>query len=121
MKDSVDLTEGNDFRKLNQNNNLRKYPHYFSNVVDGIKYDSNYISKICEAKEYLEDKGLVYQGNRDERLSKKLEATFCDRVTCDRCGAFIFPYRSDTLCDYCREDMEYHFQQEAILGNLFFT
>ena len=55
----------------------------------------------------IENKWAIYQGNQQDRETKKQIHTFCDMITCDCCGCQIYPYFVNTICPKCAQRIEY--------------
>ena len=106
MKSSVDLTENRDFRK-----DLIIFRKTFKQMIGDFQYNHD---RMLEPDQYLNDNGYFYQGNKNERATKKLVNQFNDMQTCDRCGSYIAPYDNETLCRFCRKDIYYSFVRDNI-------
>lgn len=106
MKNNVDLTENRDF---NIGNNRKRR---MREVLNDFSYENSSIRDVVSRHEsvmrrFLEDKGVILQGNKDERASKKFADTFSDGLTCDCCGSSLYPYYNDTICQKCNQRYEY--------------
>lgn len=97
MKANVDLTNGRVFRDKNNFNVERKYPYKPSNL-----------DKILIDGENIKDNWGIFQGNHDERFSKKKFKEYQEENTCERCGKTILPYNKiiGLLCKGCDEWLE---------------
>lgn len=100
MKSSVDLTENLDFRfkakdlYVEQKNN---------SIFHNLSFDRFNVPK--DEFFIFQDKGAILQGNADSRRTKIYNTGFCDKKTCDCCGAKLWVYDNDTLCRNCYERM----------------
>lgn len=105
MKNNIDLTENRDFNtRVWRKKKVREVLTDFS--YD--KFSNDLISRHQNViKPYLSDTGVIYQGDKWERKSKKFADSFSDGVCCDCCGRAIYPYYNDTLCSHCLATMEY--------------
>lgn len=106
MKSNVDLTENRDF---NIRNNRRRRVR---EVLNDFSYENNAMGDLVSRhesviKRFLEDKGVILQGDKEERASKRFADTFSDGLTCDSCGSFLYPYYNDTICQECNQRYEY--------------
>ena len=106
MKSNVDLTQNRDFYKKDF-----KTKKSFRQMIGDFIFQKG-VSEIRD--EYLEDKGLVYQGNKHEREIKALATSFNDGISCDRCGSPVEPYYNDTLCQSCRKKLWYGFTYDNL-------
>lgn len=112
MKNSIDLTENRDF---NTRNLRKKKMREVLNDFSYDKFSNDLISRHQSTIEpYLSDKGAIYQGNKNERRSKKFADSFSDGICCDCCGRDIYPYYHDTLCNDCLMTMEYRSELQKI-------
>ncbi|MBP3707526.1 MAG: hypothetical protein J6J36_02820 [Clostridia bacterium] len=105
MKTSVDLTENRDFiattkRKRKLREVLNDFSYNNSNLDLMVRHQ-NLIEKLSY------DKGVIYQGNNQERKSKRFADSFSDGVCCDCCGRMLYPYHNDTICPQCSDKFEY--------------
>lgn len=109
MKENVDLTENSDFRFKAKDffynyrtNNTRSYvdqetAQYLHDAVFD-RFD------VFKDKIFIDnDKGAILQGNATERKEKLKMMEFCDGKTCDCCGAPLWVYNNETLCENCQE------------------
>lgn len=101
MKATVDLTVNRDFRSHNTR---------WSSLPGHLPYKPlNLLTHLT--KEEISDDDIdhwgIKQGNALKRKVKSFNEAFCDFITCDRCGRYLFPYYHDGLCVECKEDMSY--------------
>lgn len=50
--------------------------------------------------------GIIDTGDIKTIESKKFYNTFCDGLTCDRCGRKIYAWEQDTICQNCNIQMD---------------
>lgn len=62
------------------------------------------LSKPCVSK--FSQRGLVYTGDMKDVETKRFCNTFSDGVHCDCCGAKIYPWEHDCLCESCRQSFD---------------
>lgn len=103
MKNNVDLTMDNDFRKpidhkIDSLNDL---------ILGSSKFVWNSILNQIHSTYEFEERELLFTGNKEDRRQKNFYSDW--NKTCDRCGIDLddVPWKEcGTLCNRCDEELE---------------
>lgn len=103
MKNNVDLTMDNDFRKPTE----RKIDNLDELILGESKFSWNNVLSLIHSTYEFEERELLFTGDKEDRRQKSFYKDWND--TCDRCGIELdyVPWKScGTLCSRCEDELE---------------